>query len=339
MVCVLMLCSVTALGFGFAMKNRSDNMNHFENTYTYQISGDGKGYRDEFTSLIQKENEIEYSSEIEVCVLPNEFTDNKYENTPYAVLPYSQIKQIAEDTGLEFGLPEPKENEFIELGHIYLMSLVDYSVGDTKEINQNVYTSIGHSTVPYLGYFQESMEFMIVNDEVYQDILQIGQAMYFYNYKLVNPENFEASVADLQSSPHCGGLVKIDPERNENSWVNILYSVSFFIFMVFVLASGSILFMKIYNDAFEEKERYRVLSKIGVNKKVLNKAIANELKIAYMIPLLVMTISSFFSIKAIANLMQGQSLFSINLLSVLIIYGFFLVCYFFSKMIYKKNIE
>lgn len=339
MVCVLMLCSVTALGFGFAMKNRSDNMNHFENTYTYQISGDGKGYRDEFTSLIQKENEIEYSSEIEVCAIPNEFTDNKYENTPYAVLAYSQIKQIAEDTGLEFDLPEPKENEFIELGHIYLMSLVDYSVGDTKEINQNVYTSIGHSTVPYLGYFQESMEFMIVNDEVYQDILQIGQTMYFYNYKLVNPENFEASVADLQSSPHCGGLVKIDPERNENSWVNILYSVSFFIFMVFVLASGSILFMKIYNDTFEEKERYRVLSKIGVNKKVLNKAIANELKIAYMIPLLVMTISSFFSIKAIANLMQGQSLLSINLLSVAIIYGFFLICYFFSKMIYKKNIE
>lgn len=44
-VCVLMLCSVTALGFGFAMKNRNDNISHFENTYTYQVLGSQKGIR------------------------------------------------------------------------------------------------------------------------------------------------------------------------------------------------------------------------------------------------------------------------------------------------------
>ena len=99
-VCVLMLCSVTALAFGFAMKNRSDNINHFENIYTYQIMGDSKGLEDEFTSLIQKENEIEYASKIEVVVLPNEMTDNKYEYTPYAILSYSQVKEVAKEVGL-----------------------------------------------------------------------------------------------------------------------------------------------------------------------------------------------------------------------------------------------
>ena len=57
-----------------------------------------------------------------------------------------------------------------------------------------------------------------------------------------------------------------------------MFSVSFFVFMVFVFASGCILFMKIYNDAFEERERYRVLSKLGISQKTLNKAIANELR-------------------------------------------------------------
>ncbi|MDO4453741.1 MAG: ABC transporter permease [Eubacteriales bacterium] len=339
MVCVLMLCSVTALGFGFAMKNRSDNINHFENTYTYQIMGDGAGYRDEFASLIQKENEIEYSSEIEISVIPDIFTDNAYVNTPYAVLSFSQIKQIAEDTGLEFELTEPEENEYIELGHLYLMSLAGDNVGTTNEINKKVYTSVAYVTIPYLGYFQEDMEYMIVNDKVYQEICQLGQTMYLYNYKLKNPENLELSVEDIRSDPHCGGLVKIDPDRNENSWINILFSVSFFVFMVFVLASGSILFMKIYNDAFEEKERYHVLSKIGIDKRSLNRAIANELRVAYIIPLLVMTIASFFSIKAIANLMQSASLLSVNILSVAIIYIFFLICYFFSKAMYQKNVE
>ena len=109
--------------------------------------------------------------------------------------------------------------------------------------------------------------------------------------------------------------------------------------MVFVFASGCILFMKIYNDAFEERERYRVLSKLGISQKTLNKAIANELRFSYIIPLLVMTISSYFSVKAFANLMQSPSLLSVNMISVLIIYAFFLICYFLSIVIYRKNID
>ncbi len=338
-VCVLMLCSVTALAFGFAMKNRSDNINHFENTYTYQIMGDSKGLEDEFTSLIQKENEIEYASKIEVVVLPNEMTDNKYEYTPYAILSYSQVKEVAKEVGLEFDYQIPQDDEFINLRHLYLMSFTNESMVYTHMINQKAYHSTISSSIPYLGYFQEDMEFMIVNDEVYQELYPLGQTMYFYNYKLVNPENFELSVDDINSSSHCVGLVKIDPMRNENSWINILVSVSFFVFMVFVLASGSILFMKIYNAAFEEKDRYRVLVKIGIDQKVINKAIANELKVTYIIPLVVMSISSYFSIKSIANVMQSQSLLSINLLSVAIIYVFFTICYFITKIMYQKNVK
>lgn len=338
MVCVLMLCSVTALAFGFAMKNRSDNINHFENTYTYQILGDEKGHRDEFTSLIQKENSIDYSSEIEISVIPNEITDNKFESTPYAILSYLQVKQIAKDTGLEFNLPEPKDNEFINLGRLYLMSLTDDRILNTNMINGKIYKSISNTTVPYLGYFQENMEFMIVNDNVYKELSKYGQSMYLYNYKLTEPRNFELSVKDIQSNPHCTGLVKINPDRNENLWINILFSVSFFVFLVFVFASGSILFMKLYNDAFDEKERYLVLNKIGIDKKVLIKAMASELKVAYLIPLLVMTISSYFSIQTIANVMKSKSLLQVNVLSVLVIYVFFIVCYFITKKIYQKNI-
>ena len=96
--------------------------------------------------------------------------------------------------------------------------------------------------------------------------------------------------------------------------------------------------MKIYNDAFDEKERYLVLNKIGMDRKVLKKAVANELKVAFIIPLLVMTISSYFSIQTIANVMKSQSLLQVNILSVVVIYGVFIICYFLSKKIYQKNV-
>lgn len=189
--CVLMFCSVTALAFGFAMKNRSDNINHFENTYAYQIFGD------EFTSLIQNKNSIDYSSEIEISVIPNEITDNKFESTPYAILSYLQVKQIAKDTGLKLNLSESKDNEFINLGRLYLMSLTDDRILNTNMINDKIYKSVSNTTVPYFRYFQENMEFMIVNDNVYKELSKYWQSMYFYNYKLTEPRNFELSVKDI----------------------------------------------------------------------------------------------------------------------------------------------
>ncbi len=338
MVCVLMLCAVTSLAFGFAMKNRYDNIMHFENTYTYQIVSDTKGHREEFNQLIEKNNDIAYASEVEITALPNDITNNRY-TMQYAVLSYDQVKQIAENIGMEFDFKEPENDEYIELDRLYLMSFSNESMANTSQIKGTTYTSIATTANPYLGYFQEQMDFMIVNDTVYQNIKEYGESMYLYNYKIKKPQNFNASVADIQSSSHCLGLVKIDPNNNENSWIKILFSVSFFVFMVFVFASSCILFMKIYNDAFEERERYRTLRKIGISNTTLNKAIANELRFSYIIPLFVMTISSIFSVKAISNVMQSASLLSVNIISVLIIYAFFILCYFLSVAAYRKAIQ
>lgn len=338
MVCILMLCSVSALGFGFAMKNRSDNIKHFENTYTYQVLADKSEYAEEFDSLIQKENDIAYSSDIEITVLPDEITDNNYAYMPYSLVSYSSVKKVADSVGLEVDFPEPKDDEYIKMMHLYLMSLINDNVVEYRMINNQSLRSIDITNVPFLGYMQENMSYMIVSDNTYEQLRPFGQTMHFYNYKIVDTSNFEKSVADIQSSPHCLGLVKIDPNSNDNSWINVMFSVSFFTFMVFVLASGSIMFMKVYNDSYEERERYMVLKKLGMDTKVLKKAIAKELFMAYIIPIIVMSVSSYFSIQALANLMTTPSLWSINLISLGIIYIFFIICYYFSKAFYQKNI-
>ena len=41
------------------------------------------------------------------------------------------------------------------------------------------------------------------------------------------------------------------------------------IFLVFVMASGCIMFMRLLNDSFAEQERYKVLRKIGITDRVM----------------------------------------------------------------------
>lgn len=122
----------------------------------------------------------------------------------------------------------------------------------------------------------------------------------------------------------------------DREWIKILYSLCVFLVMVFITASGSILFMKLYNDAFEEVGRYDVLQKIGCPYKTLKRAVSRELLASYVLPLLVMWISSCFSVHAMEKVMYA-SLTGIRRISVGIIVVFFYLCYRMSVGIYLKN--
>ena len=107
-------------------------------------------------------------------------------------------------------------------------------------------------------------------------------------------------------------------------------------FLVFVLASGSIMFMKLYNDAFEEKERYRALMKMGFDREILRSSVKAELAVAYGLPFVVMTVSSLFSVGALARMMFTD-LTGVNLVSVAVVLGILAAWYVLSVRAYEKN--
>lgn len=341
-VCVLMLCSVTALATGFAMKNRYEGIVHFRNTYTYQVTSNQNHLDEKIQSLIEKNNDIEYHCALPILQIDASYIDTLYQNNTYMFLSYSDIQRIANETGLTFDLPVLKDDEIINLTQLHLLSFSNHS-DISQTINGKTYQQIAQSSVPYLGRFQETFEFYIVSDQTYSQLQSIGTQMYCYNYKIKDPNHFQASIDDLntivsETDEQYTAYIAMDPHSQDIEWVKILYSVCIFMFMVFILASGSILYMKLYNDAFEDKNRYVVLRKIGIDEKTLTKSIAKELQFTYIAPLLVMAVSSFFSVLSLAKLMETQ-LYMVNLISVGVIVIFFMLCYGISVPVYLKNIE
>ncbi|MFQ6860942.1 MAG: FtsX-like permease family protein [Beduini sp.] len=336
-VSILMLCSVTALATGFAMKNRYEGIVHFRNTYTFQILNSHPGLKEEYKEVIEKESSIAYSSEIALLQLDSDVVESVYQNQYYGILSYSQVQRLAKDSGLEFPFEELKEDEYISVSQLHLMSFITDNTLVTTTINGKEYKEVAETSIPYLGYFQEKLDLYMVSDSQYQELLPLGTLMHCYNYKLSDMNHFETAQDTLKNYGNYDGLVTLDPNSNEIEWIKVLYSLCVFMFMVFVLASGSILFMKLYNDAYDEKERYQILYKIGISKKTLKKAIINELRFTYLAPLFVMSISSYFSVHSLAKLMQTE-LLSINIISVLFIYLFIYICYRLSVSIYQKNV-
>lgn len=349
MTCVLLTCAVTALAASFAAKGQYDGMVNFRNTYTYQIVTNRDNIGEKAAELINKDNDIDYQTEISFLQL-----DRSHFSSGYAsgILAFSEVKKLAEDAGLEFPYDNLEDDETVYLTHIYLLSL--YTSSDVKTgICGRTYHQIDRTTIPYLGYLQENISFYMVNDAQYEEIksecekeaagqeIPMSVVVYSYNYRIADIYNFAASLDELDeimvnTEEDYTGLVRIDPYSDDIRWIKLEYSLCVFVFLVFVMASGSILFMKLYNDAFEEKERYAVLHKIGIHEKALTRAITKELRVAYIMPFLFMTLSSYFSVHSLEKMMSAN-LKAINVLSVAIIFSFFVVFYKLSVVFYRKN--
>lgn len=335
-VTVLMICALTALATGVAMHERCQMIHDFENVYTYQIFSQQANLQNEFMQVIEEHNDVQYSSYIEMLQIEGSYASTTHQKNTFALIPYSQLKKLAQDSHQAFELKQPQNDEVIDLAHQYILSLITTDELEDVQIQNQVYDTIQRTTVPYLGYLQEQVSFYCVSDDEYERLKSAGASLYVYNYKIENTKMLNASVDDIQQHQDCAGLIKIDPQNDSTQWIQMLYPVCIFMFMVFIFASGSIIFMKLYNDAFEEKERYRVLRKIGISTKTLKAGVQKELLLTYIVPFLLMSLSSYFSVHALANMMQTD-LLSVNILSVGVIAIFFVVCYGLSVVIYCQN--
>ena len=63
---------------------------------------------------------------------------------------------------------------------------------------------------------------------------------------------------------------------------------------------------------------YEAIEKIGISRKALGKAVRNEICFAYYCPFLLMTVTSYFSVKALGNIMR-EDLLWVNLWSALFV--------------------
>lgn len=341
MVCILMLCSVTALATGFAMRNRYDNILQFENTYTFQLLSSQNDLDAHAREAIEKNNEIVFSSQIPILSLDSSYINSRTYYNRYAILSYSRLKLLAEETNMEFSFEEPSDDETISISHLYLASLITERTNIKVDIAGKTYSQIDDVTIPYLGYLQESIRFFVVNDREYERLCPLGEELYTFNYRVKNLElffqtrdNLDSMIKELKDEGI--GRVAIDPASNELDWVKVLHSICIFMFFVFILASGSIMFMKLYHDAFEERERYLVIMKMGLDQQILKKSISIELATAYGMTFLVMGISSYFSVGALAKMMY-TNLGIVNIISVIIVLVILLVWYFLSVRAFMRN--
>ena len=120
--------------------------------------------------------------------------------------------------------------------------------------------------------------------------------------------------------------------------------IGLYLGVIFLISSAAILALKELSEASDNKERYRILRKIGTDERLLNKALFREVAIFFMLPLILAIIHSIFGIMFAMNILEvfgnEELLPSIIATAIFLIFiygGYFLITYYCSKNIIKER--
>jgi len=194
------------------------------------------------------------------------------------------------------------------------------------KLDKEVHGSI--MSLPNLGYFHG----LILNDKDFEFAIKNTKEkdlIIFNGFSLDNwRQSYKASmeIGNKLGDRYEGNFYsKAIPYRGVKSVYGLILFIGFFIAFLFFIASGSIIYFKLFNEIEQDGIEYGILNKIGATEKEINRIITKQIGIIFFLPFVVSTFHSFFALKSLSNLLEG-SLFK-NGLIVMLGYSVFQIIY------------
>lgn len=345
-IVILTACTITVLGTSVSMRKlysmSEENDQLFSMSFSSSNAINHEKISEEITNVLGEKN---FDLNTDVLMVKDNIQNGEQK---YIVLPYDKFTSILKSNGYEKDLE--KVNEEMVQGDkvIYiqrpgtLLSLVkknNVTVGDkTFEISESdIRFKVLGSLINYPA--------VVVNNSQYEKLKNSGEMINFYGIKVKDDK--ELLDKDILNKlreglkPYLRDDInfQIGIYKTENvAWLKLVYAIGAFLFLVFILAEASIIYIKIYSDANDDKEKYKILKNIGVSKKDLGRAIRKEVSLFYILPLSIGLLHSFFAIQALGKFLS-ENLNLTFVISVLVSIGIFLVSAIISNKSFKSIVK
>ena len=245
-----------------------------------------------------------------------------------------------------------KDNEFIliadypqmiEYENMALEKGVTIKIGD-KEYH-NKYDECREGLLQMSGN-KSNTGIVVVPDNIDTSSNETIRSYLAANYK-GDKKKAENNLMKYKDEINSNGAVtdtKLDIYTASTGLRAIMIFLGLYLGVIFLISSAAILALKELSDSSDNKEKYQMLKRIGVDNKKLNRALFIQIFIFFMFPLIIAIIHSIFGIMCANTIMESMSVTS-NMTSILttalliiVIYGgYFLVTYMTSKRIINEK--
>lgn len=195
-----------------------------------------------------------------------------------------------------------------------------------------------------------NMGIIIVPDEAVNDSM-LDKNYMTANYNVSNDdekEQFEERIQNIDNKSdemfNIDGVTKIIIYEASIGLGAMATFVGIYLGLIFLITSAAILALKELSESSDNKERYQMLRKIGVDEHMINQALWRQISLFFMFPLVIAIIHSIagisFANQILISLGTNSMLPSIfmTITFFLIIYGgYFVITYWSSKNVIQED--
>lgn len=194
---------------------------------------------------------------------------------------------------------------------------------DNKMI-YNQYLLFGKSVT--LGVF-------VMNDSQYQKVtaaVPAGKKLAVYAYDLKNWASTDAAIKEIKShisKPDQEFFTsRVAPYLAVKQFSSLTMFIGIFVSLLFFIASGSMIYFKLFTELQEDQVQFESLRRIGITEKEIRKIVTRQIAMIFFVPFVVGAVHALFAFKMLHNL---------NLFSGVWVYGGIVIGIFFvMQLIY-----
>ncbi|MFD3157064.1 FtsX-like permease family protein [Haloimpatiens sp. FM7330] len=344
-ISILSAATVTAVSSSWIINNLIDRIITAENRFDYVYTGKDKVIDKKVEKAINKSsnNKLKFSVKTEVIEVDiKSCTDKNFENyksiyliseskfnqLSNIVYNTDQIKLKNKDEGIilsSYYKINKKENLQMTLGKDgNKFKIVDFK---NQILNRG---SIGIS--------------LVVKDEIYKKYYDTNNSIRINAYMITNRKDSKYLTENIKKIvPKEASLnTYYDYYKQKAILVGAFLFIGVFVGIVFLISTTSIIYFKTLAEAYEDRERYAILKKIGMSKKEICKSIKEQIRPLFFIPLLVgifHSIAALGALRSIMNITSVKLIVTILLSYIVIYYIYYMATISSYKKIVTININ
>lgn len=192
---------------------------------------------------------------------------------------------------------------------------------------------------------QEATNTAVLSDEDFNKIknsLTVEKLQVYYGYNIKNWMKAVGAVEEI--------IRQVPKERAYDfrervidisglmTGMSLFFFIGTFIAILFFIATGSILYFKMFNEVQKDRQEFIALRKIGMSIEEVKKIVSTQCFIMFFLPFLIAFSHTSFAIIAFSNLLRTS--LSLYLMIIVGIYLLLQIIYYsFAKYMYVKQIN
>ncbi|WP_124726842.1 ABC transporter permease [Staphylospora marina] len=262
---------------------------------------------------IHNEN-LTVTAEVEFPVIRAESRVHDFSPTTYHVISNANLNQLLQSsTGLPPIQLQPGQVAFVKSGGAWKESIKQLSPESTITYQVGTQTYPAKLTKQIEGVlFNESdiTRFMlVVDDDTFQRLANTAPStdqVIVHGYRFTDWKQVEPLIKELQQQ--IGNEYAVNGTYPVYDLLKKIFAplmfVSLFIGLLFFLASGSILYFKLFTELPVDRRQMRVLDKLGIRKKEAGSILGWQIRLLFFIPFVVGICHSAVALKMFSFFFQ-----------------------------------